>query len=95
MTPQQQHEATTAYLAAYEGPWGLKASPEDALLAIICSLDPQFPQGADGIYAIRADQQLTALTDYLNDLAIDGLYVPELVSLVLSRLIPLLPRDLA
>lgn len=64
--------AARAYEEVYSDPvWGLKASEEDALLAVINALYPDFPTGADGIYALRDDPALSELATQLFERAGD------------------------
>lgn len=67
-------DATTAvalagYLRQYAGPWGLKASEEDALVGIIDAVWPSWCKGdmGAGIRKLRADRLLPAIADELAD----------------------------
>lgn len=59
--------ALAGYLGTYSGPWGLKASEEDAVLGIIDALWPTWAEGerSGGIYKFRADDRLGAVADDL------------------------------
>lgn len=57
--------AVVGYLNTYAGPWGPKASEEDAVLGIIAALWPAWAKGetSGGIYKLRADDRLGRIAD--------------------------------
>lgn len=59
--------AVVGYLNTYAGPWGCKASEEDAVLGIIAALWPEWAEGerSSGIYKFRADERLGRVADSL------------------------------
>jgi len=61
--------AAVGYLNTYAGPWGLKASEEDAVLGIIAALWPEWSEGerSSGIYKFRADERLGRIADTLGE----------------------------
>lgn len=62
---EDTQRAVVGYLNTYAGPWGLKASEEDAVLGIIHALWPEWAmrEPSSGIYKFRADDRLGAIAD--------------------------------
>lgn len=85
-TTTRSEIAEQAYLATFDGPWGLKASEEDALLSVLNAFYPAFPKHAEGIYAIRADKHLSALATALYEISLDGGDVHDIVAALLPKL---------
>lgn len=85
--------ATAAYEKVYEGAWGLKASEEDALLAVINATYPEFPTGSDGIYALRDVQPLVDLAAWLWDHAVEAGSARSIVEALLPRLDKVMSSD--
>ena len=80
-------KAEAAFLATYEGPWGLKASEEDALLSILRAVRPEFgTDGAMGIYALRGWDRLDGLVDDLHFLMEQGLDSAKIVKSILMEI---------
>ena len=75
--------ARNALLSTFEGPWGLKASEEDAVLAVICALYPEFPKNRIGIELIRQGPALSGVVDtYYNLTCGPSLSPMEIVKLI-------------
>ena len=85
-----QATAEHAYRKNYEGEWGLKASTEDAVAAILVCLRPdRFPTSASAIYQMREGEQAEQFETVINALWEDecnGMDVPELITRLLPRL---------
>lgn len=56
-------EATVGYLSVYAGPWGLKASEEDAVFGMIRAVWPEFDAAGDGFDRMRADDRYGKIAD--------------------------------
>lgn len=82
--------AREAYLAVYKGPWGLKASSEDALLNMLVALYPaDFPKfDAENIYKLRSIPVFVALADILWNIECEGKDEFEIV----DEMIPFIDR---
>ena len=79
-------KAEAALLACYEGPWGLKASEEDAFLAILRADRPDLGPENLGIYALRGNERMVKLTEDLADLMQEGLTLREVVEGILAKI---------
>lgn len=81
--------AAAAYFETFQGPWGLKASTEDAMLSVLVALYPSdYPaHDAAGIYKIRDDARMCAVAERLwDDLECQGLDPAEIA----TELVPML-----
>jgi hypothetical protein len=65
LSDDRTESISAAYLAVYDGPWGLKASEEDALLAVL-ETGWNF---TGGIVGLREDPRLVKLADDLFEFA--------------------------
>jgi hypothetical protein len=79
-------KAEAALLACYEGPWGLKASEEDALLAVLRADRPDLGEENLGIYALRGNPRMSQLADQLGELLEEGLTLREIAEGILSKI---------
>ena len=80
-------KAEAAFLACYEGPWGIKASEEDAMLAILRADRPDLEAGGYlSIYALRGNERMVKLTEQLGELMQDGLSAREIIEGILAKI---------
>jgi hypothetical protein len=86
-TRGREVKAEAAFLGTYEGPWGIKASEEDALLSILRAVRPEFgPSGSLDIYALRGWDRLDGLVDDLSELMQEGLTSKDIVKAILPEI---------
>jgi hypothetical protein len=82
--------AAAAYLSTYEDPyWGLKASPEDALLSVLAALRPDaWTHEADPrrIYTLRACPALVRFAEDLYEWQTAGLDEHAIGALCVQRI---------
>lgn len=83
--------ALIGYLNTYAGPWGLKASEEDAVLGIVGALWPEWVAGerSGAIYKLRADERLGRIADAMFE-DCGETPIPELVARVVADLRPII-----
>lgn len=78
--------AVVGYLNTYAGPWGLKASEEDAVLGILAALHPgEWARNAECIAWLRADSRLGEIADFIAEDCGETAIIP-LVESVVARL---------
>jgi hypothetical protein len=90
-TDPRLRTAENAYLSVYNGDWGLKASDEDAILAVIVAVYPKagFTKDGSGIEKFRADDRLKTVSDWLYEFGATGAEESEIAAGLLERLDPI------
>lgn len=92
----REGRAAVAYLSTFRGPWGLKASTEDAVLSVICALYPYLGHAHDsvGIEWLRSHPNVSAAVDTISeDLEQEGMGAREIGAAAVPLLDEALVRE--